>query len=178
MTGEKQGEAPALRRATIDDAPAIRALTREAYAKWVPLIGREPLPMLADYAEAAQQHRIDLLHLAGKLAALIEMIPQTGHLLIENVAVAPALQRRGLGGKLLAHAEEGGRVARLRRNQALHQRALRRECAALPQARLPDRPEGGVQRKHAGAHEQTARQPERAYLLHVAMMVEPLSTDH
>jgi ribosomal protein S18 acetylase RimI-like enzyme len=106
MTGEKQGEAPALRRATIDDAPAIRALTREAYAKWVPLIGREPLPMLADYAEAAQQHRIDLLHLAGKLAALIEMIPQTGHLLIENVAVAPALQRRGLGGKLLAHAEE------------------------------------------------------------------------
>jgi ribosomal protein S18 acetylase RimI-like enzyme len=105
MTGEKQAETLVLRRATIDDAPAIRALTREAYAKWVPLIGREPLPMLADYAEAAQQHRIDLLYLTGKLAALIEMIPLTGHLLIENVAVAPALQRRGLGGKLLAHAE-------------------------------------------------------------------------
>jgi GNAT superfamily N-acetyltransferase len=106
MTGEKQDEAPVLRRATMDDAPAIRALTREAYAKWVPLIGREPLPMLADYVEAAQQHRIDLLYLAGKLAALIEMIPQTGHLLIENVAVSPPFQRRGLGGKLLAHAED------------------------------------------------------------------------
>jgi hypothetical protein len=76
----------------------IRVLTREAYAKWVPLIGREPLPMLADYAEAVQKHRIDLLYLAGDLAALIEMIPQTGHLLIENVAVSPAFQRRGGGG--------------------------------------------------------------------------------
>ena len=94
MTDERQDDALVLRRATIDDAPAIRALTREAYAKWVPLINREPLPMLADYAEAAQQHRIDLLYLAGELAALIEMIPQAGHLLIENVAVAQALHRK------------------------------------------------------------------------------------
>jgi GNAT superfamily N-acetyltransferase len=105
MSDERQDDALVLRRATLDDAPAIRALTREAYAKWVPLINREPLPMLANYAEAAEKHRIDLLYLAGELAALIEMIPQAGHLLIENVAVAPALQRRGLGGKLLAHAE-------------------------------------------------------------------------
>jgi len=36
------------------DASAIRALTREAYAKWVPVIGREPKPMMADYAKAVQ----------------------------------------------------------------------------------------------------------------------------
>ena len=35
----------ALRRATPRDAEAVRALTRAAYAKWVPLIGREPRPM-------------------------------------------------------------------------------------------------------------------------------------
>ncbi len=103
--GEANSEAPVLRRATIDDAPAIRALTRQAYAKWVPVIGREPLPMLADYAAALHNHHIDLLYLDGKLVALIEMIPQPGYLLVENVAVSPAFQRRGLGRKLLAHAE-------------------------------------------------------------------------
>jgi GNAT superfamily N-acetyltransferase len=42
----------------------------------------------------------------GRLAALIETIPEVDHLLIENVAVAPPYQGRGLGRKLMAHAEE------------------------------------------------------------------------
>jgi ribosomal protein S18 acetylase RimI-like enzyme len=99
-------EAWELRRAVASDAPAIRALTREAYAKWVPLIGREPKPMTADYAEAVRRHRIDLLHLDGVLAALIETFAEADHLLIENVAVSPAFQGRGLGRKLMAHAEQ------------------------------------------------------------------------
>jgi ribosomal protein S18 acetylase RimI-like enzyme len=99
-------EAGELRRAVASDAPAIRALTREAYAKWVPLIGREPKPMTADYAEAVRRHRIDLLHLDGVLAALIETIAEADHLLIENVAVSPAFRGRGLGRKLMAHAEQ------------------------------------------------------------------------
>jgi len=99
-------EAGELRRAVASDAPAIRALTREAYAKWVPLTGREPKPMTADYAEAVRRHRIDLLHLDGALAALIETIAEADHLLIENVAVSPAFQGRGLGRKLMAHAEQ------------------------------------------------------------------------
>lgn len=94
-----------LRPATAEDAAAIRSLTRDAYSKWIPVIGRAPLPMTADYDEAVRKHLIDLLHVDGKLAALIEMIPGDGHLLIENVAVSPANQNRGLGRKLLAHAE-------------------------------------------------------------------------
>jgi ribosomal protein S18 acetylase RimI-like enzyme len=100
------GDAWELRRAVASDAPAIRALTRDAYAKWVPLIGREPKPMTADYVEAVRRHRIDLLHLDGVLAALIETIAEADHLLVENVAVSPAFQGRGLGRKLMAHAEQ------------------------------------------------------------------------
>ena len=95
-----------MRRAVASDAGAIRELTRAAYAKWVPLIGREPKPMTADYAEAVQNHRFDLLHVDGTLAALIETIKEADHLLIENVAVSPAFQGRGLGRRLMAHAEE------------------------------------------------------------------------
>lgn len=94
-----------LRRATDADIDAVRALTREAYAKWVPIAGREPKPMVADYAKAVREHRIDLLHQGGDLVALIETITQPDHLLIENVAVAPSRQGRGLGRRLLTHAE-------------------------------------------------------------------------
>jgi GNAT superfamily N-acetyltransferase len=95
-----------LRPAVVGDATAIRDLTRAAYAKWVPVIRREPLPMAADYVAAVQNHRVDLLYLDGTLAALIEMIPEVDHLLIENVAVSPAYQGRGLGRDLMAHAEQ------------------------------------------------------------------------
>jgi GNAT superfamily N-acetyltransferase len=94
-----------MRQAVAGDAAAIRALTRAAYAKWVPVIGREPLPMVADYEAAAAKHRFDLLYVDGVLAALIETIAKEDHLLIENVAVDPAFQKRGLGRKLMAHAE-------------------------------------------------------------------------
>jgi ribosomal protein S18 acetylase RimI-like enzyme len=95
-----------LRRAESGDAAAVRELTRLAYAKWVPLIGREPKPMQADYADAVREHRIDLLHVDGELAALIETIDEPDHLLVENIAVSPDFQRRGLGRKLMAHAEQ------------------------------------------------------------------------
>ena len=93
------------RRAVPADAEAVRALTRQAYAKWVPLIGREPKPMQADYVAAIATHRIDLVHVGGTLAGLIETVAEAGHLLIENVAVSPAFQGRGIGRTLMAHAE-------------------------------------------------------------------------
>ena len=96
---------PTLRQAAASDAAAVRAIVRAAYAKWVPVIGREPKPMGADYEKAVAEHRVDLACLGGELAALIETIAAPDHLLIENVAVAPAFQGRGLGRFLMAHAE-------------------------------------------------------------------------
>jgi ribosomal protein S18 acetylase RimI-like enzyme len=94
-----------IRRARQDVAAAIRELTRSAYAKWVPLIGREPTPMTADYDRAVREHVIDLLLVDAELTALIETVSRADHLLIENVAVAPAFQGRGYGRLLLDHAE-------------------------------------------------------------------------
>jgi N-acetylglutamate synthase-like GNAT family acetyltransferase len=96
---------PQLRRATAADVAGVRALTRSAYAKWVPLIGREPMPMTADYARAVAEHIVDLWEEDGQLLALIEVIPAADHLLIENIAVRPDQQGKGLGDQLLLHAE-------------------------------------------------------------------------
>ncbi len=94
-----------LRSATQTDVPAISALVQAAYEKWVPLIGREPMPMQADYEEAVRDHMIDLLFDGDELVGLIETILHPDHLFIENVAVAPARQHQGFGRHLLAHAE-------------------------------------------------------------------------
>lgn len=102
-------EPQSLRRAVLADVPAIRLLSRAAYAKWFPLIGREPLPMTADYARSVTEHIIDLVEESGQLLALIEMVPKSDHLLIENIAVRPDQQGKGLGDRLLHHAEETAR---------------------------------------------------------------------
>jgi ribosomal protein S18 acetylase RimI-like enzyme len=102
-----------MRPATEDDVPTITALVRAAYEKWVPLIGREPLPMQADYDDAIREHMIDLLFDGDELVGLIETIAHPDHLFIENVAVAPARQGEGFGRHLLAHAEGKARAHHL-----------------------------------------------------------------
>ena len=94
-----------VRRATSADAEAVRGLTRSAYARWVPLIGREPRPMTADYDRATLAHMIDLVEKDGHLAGLIEMSAETDHLMIINIAVHPDGQGRRLGSRFLQHAE-------------------------------------------------------------------------
>jgi ribosomal protein S18 acetylase RimI-like enzyme len=106
MTAPPPSEPPLrLRRGTAADAAAIRDLTRRAYAPWIPLIGREPLPMGVDYDQALRQHRFDLLYDGETLVALIETAVRDDHLYVANVAVSPDAQSRGLGRRLLAHAE-------------------------------------------------------------------------
>ena len=100
-----------IRTAGAADAEAIDDLTQAAYARWVPIAGRKPLPMTVDYHRAVIEHRIDLAEGDGRLLALVELELQPDHVLIVNLAVAPAAQGRGLVKLLLAHAESVARDA-------------------------------------------------------------------
>ena len=102
-----------LRRATPADASAVRDLTRAAYARWIPVIGREPRPMVADQVAAIRDHRVDLVEVDGALAAVSETRLEPDHLLIVSIAVSPSRQGRGHGRALLAHAEALARSAGL-----------------------------------------------------------------
>src|SRR5689334_15338551 len=111
-----------LRRAGPADAEAVRDLTRLAYARWVPLLGREPTPVKQDYERVVREHPIDLLFAGDELLALVWMIVHPEHLLIESLAVSPAHQGRGHGRRMLAHAESvaadlGLRLTRLYTNR-------------------------------------------------------------
>ena len=61
--------------------------------------------MTANYEQAVAEHVIDLLEQRGRPIALIEMILQPSHLLIENVAVLPDRHGEGIGGSLLKRAD-------------------------------------------------------------------------
>jgi ribosomal protein S18 acetylase RimI-like enzyme len=104
------GDGFALRRAVAADAPAIRVLVRAAYQHYVARIGREPMPMTADYDRAVVAHQIWLLDDANGLAAVLELKPcGGGELSIENIAVHPSRQKSGIGRRLMAFAEEEAR---------------------------------------------------------------------
>jgi ribosomal protein S18 acetylase RimI-like enzyme len=87
------------------DAAAIRDIVRAAYSRWVPVIGREPLPMRADYDKAVREHQFDIAVENGQIVGLIETMRHDDHIWVENVAVAPEAQGRGIGRLLLDTAE-------------------------------------------------------------------------
>ncbi len=70
--------------------------------------------MTTDYDVAVQQHRFDCVTHGEVLVGLIETVRKDGELMIMNVAVDPAWQGNGLGVRLMRHAEDLARVARLR----------------------------------------------------------------
>ena len=100
-----------MRIATPDDAEAVAGLARRAYAKWVPVLGRPPRPMVEDYTAAIADHRIDLHERNGRLIASLETRNEPDYLYLVSVAVDPEFQGQGIGLKLLTHAEALAREA-------------------------------------------------------------------
>ncbi len=96
------------RRGGSDDAEKIRTLTRAAYMPWVAVLGREPLPMTADYEAIVTKHRFDLLCEGVAIRALLETELRGDSLWIENIAVDLSLHGQGIGRSLLDYAKEIG----------------------------------------------------------------------
>ncbi len=86
---------------------------REAYALYVPRIGREPAPMAADYAELVARCEVWVAAEGDEIVGVLVLRPEPGSLFLENVAVAPSRQGRGIGSALLAFAEDQARGLRL-----------------------------------------------------------------
>jgi len=97
------------RRATAADLDAITALQRAAYAKNRSLLGVEPLPLLADYADILARYEVWLLDGAAGLDGVLILEPRANDLLLWSIATAPGRQGQGLGNRLLAATDARAR---------------------------------------------------------------------
>ena len=99
-----------VRRASVEDAPAMTELARGAYAPYVARIGGEPAPMTDDYATVVRDDEAWVAEQAGSLVGLLVLSFHDDYLLLENVAVAPHAQKLGIGELLLDLADERARA--------------------------------------------------------------------
>ena len=112
------------RQGLAQDAEMIRHFVRATFAKWVPIMGREPLPMTADYDQALQIHGFVLAYDGHDLAGVLETVVEDDHLWVETVAVRSDLQGQGLGQILMAKAEDEARAMGLGELRLLTNAAL------------------------------------------------------
>ena len=98
------GHTPVIRNATPNDEVWISAIACAAYAKYVARIGREPAPMLADYAAEIAAHHVAIIEADGKVNGYMVAWPQADAVFIDNIAVDPECQGHGFGRRLIEHA--------------------------------------------------------------------------
>jgi GNAT superfamily N-acetyltransferase len=102
-----------LRPATAADLPVITALIDAAYARYLSRMDKPPAPMLRDYGPSVQA---GTTWVTGRpIIAVLTAYPREDHLYVENVAVHPGAQGRGLGRALMAFAEQEAARRGLRR---------------------------------------------------------------
>jgi ribosomal protein S18 acetylase RimI-like enzyme len=95
----------ALRPGRPADVPTIAQLVHDAYAHYIPRMGQPPGPMLDDYAARVAEGAAWVLEADGAIVGLVVLLEAGDHVLLDNIAVAPARQGQGIGRRLIAFAE-------------------------------------------------------------------------
>lgn len=127
-----------IRRAIAADGPRVARIVADAYAPLAERMASLPGPMLDDYPARIAEGVVDVFETDGQIAGFVICHAVDEAYLLENVAVAPEAQGRGIGRALIGHAEALAARAGVRRirlythitmveNQTLYRRLGYRE---------------------------------------------------
>lgn len=97
------------RPARIEETEAVRNLVVSAYTHYVARMGKPPGPMLDDYARRIADGQAWVVETGGAIAGLVVLEDDGDALLLDNIAVAPSAQGKGLGRALMAFVETEAR---------------------------------------------------------------------
>jgi N-acetylglutamate synthase-like GNAT family acetyltransferase len=99
-----------IRPAHAADLDAVSQLVHEAYGHYTARLGKQPGPMLDDYARRIADAEVWVLEDEGALAGILVLEEaEGGALLLDNIAIAPNAQGKGHGRTLVAFAEAEAR---------------------------------------------------------------------
>ena len=93
-----------IRRATSNDVDSIQKTVELAYRHYIDRIGKPPGPMLDDYAEVVRHHNVFVAE-ANDIVGVLVLVQSEKGILLDNVAVHPDFQGKGLGKHLINYAE-------------------------------------------------------------------------
>jgi len=94
-----------IRPANSADRAAVETIVRDAYSIYLGRMDKPPGPMLDDYGALIHDGAVSVLDQDGEIRAIIVLLSQPDHLLLDNIAVKPDSQGTGLGRRLIAFAE-------------------------------------------------------------------------
>ncbi|HEX7970315.1 MAG TPA: GNAT family N-acetyltransferase [Stellaceae bacterium] len=98
-----------IRPAVEGDAPAIARIVHDAFAGFIPLIGRAPRPMFDDYNASVAQGDVWVLTEDDAIAGAVVLEFGDDHLLAPTIAIAPSRQSKGHGRRLVDFIEAEAR---------------------------------------------------------------------
>ena len=165
-----------LRPGRPDDATALTRIATAAYARYVPRIGQPPAPMLDDYARVLATAEVRVAEDDdGRPVGFAVLVERPNHLLLENLAVHPDHQGRGIGTALLDHVENTALERQLAQVRLFTNEAMT-ENLALYRARgyreTDRRVEAGYRRVHL------AKPLRQATLRTARLLLVPLGDEH
>ena len=95
-----------IRKADLKDVPFITACSKEAFEDYIAIIGKEPEPMILDYNEIIQKDHAFVACEGENLAGYVTLKDGVEkYMWLDILAVSKAFKGRGIGGKLIAFAE-------------------------------------------------------------------------
>jgi len=98
-----------IRPANKCDVIAISDCVKKAYEHYIERLGKPPGPMLEDYVDTINRHIVYVAELDDSIVGLFVLMENYKPILLDNLAVDPVTQGKGIGNKLLGHAENYAR---------------------------------------------------------------------
>ncbi|VEP13745.1 GNAT family acetyltransferase [Hyella patelloides LEGE 07179] len=95
-----------IRQAESFDADLVTALVHDAYYPYITRLGKPPGPMLENYQEVINKNYVYVIEEQGSVLGLIVLKIAHPTFLLDNIAVHPSHQNKGIGKILLKTAEK------------------------------------------------------------------------
>ena len=90
------------------EVPAIKLIARKSFERYVPLIGKPPAPMNADFSVHVLKATVFIAQSEKKQGSVLGyaiILKRDGEWLLDNIVVSPEAQGRGVGSALIVACE-------------------------------------------------------------------------